>query len=262
MLKWLVAALGAVLLVLGVAMATVGWSIVTVERGWSQFIAGSAMATGGCLILAIAAAIARIDALIAGVDLFRRTGASFDAPVAPPVDVPPPFVAASPEPLPADFSQPAPAPVEPPADIPAELPPIEIAPVKREDRARPSIRPIPLKPRRPTIPGFGASPKPVEAASEPIPFRIPERSVLLKGRWPEADDMFEQAAPAESPPAPAVETPAPEAEKTAPLVRRYESGGVAYQLFADGSIEAQMESGSYRFASLAELRTFIENKKK
>ena len=45
------------------------------------------------------------------------------------------------------------------------------------------------------------------------------------------------------------------------MVRRYESGGVSYELYADGSIEAQTESGKYHFSSLADLKTFIESKK-
>lgn len=54
--------------------------------------------------------------------------------------------------------------------------------------------------------------------------------------------------------------PAPEAEafSTSPVVGRYESEGTSYVMYADGSIEAQSAAGVYRFASMAELKAFIE----
>jgi hypothetical protein len=35
--------------------------------------------------------------------------------------------------------------------------------------------------------------------------------------------------------------------------------GMAYTLYADGSIEAQLPQGTVRFGSIAELRSHIEN---
>ena len=35
--------------------------------------------------------------------------------------------------------------------------------------------------------------------------------------------------------------------------------GMAYTLYADGSIEAELPNGTVRFGSIAELRTHIEN---
>jgi hypothetical protein len=98
---------------------------------------------------------------------------------------------------------------------------------------------------------------------EPDPFgdtpygAIPPRETdLPTGPWPD----FE--APPSAPSAAAM-ADGIDASGASPatLVRRYESGGVSYQLYSDGSIEAQTESGSYRFNSLAELRTFIEDKR-
>lgn len=55
--------------------------------------------------------------------------------------------------------------------------------------------------------------------------------------------------------------PLPGDEPGAPsVVGRYESNGASYALFADGSIEAETDSGTYHFKSLAELKTFIENR--
>lgn len=52
------------------------------------------------------------------------------------------------------------------------------------------------------------------------------------------------------------EEPVPAA---APVIGRYESEGTSYVMYADGSIDAQSAAGVYRFASMAELKTFIES---
>jgi hypothetical protein len=44
------------------------------------------------------------------------------------------------------------------------------------------------------------------------------------------------------------------------IIRRYDSDGIAYQLFSDGSIDAQTEKGHFRFSGLNELRAFIEKR--
>jgi hypothetical protein len=70
-----------------------------------------------------------------------------------------------------------------------------------------------------------------------------------------------RAAPAfaEPEPAPAAE---PQAAET-PAVTIIKSGvvdGMAYSLYSDGSIEAQMPEGMMRFASIDELRTHLEGR--
>jgi hypothetical protein len=44
------------------------------------------------------------------------------------------------------------------------------------------------------------------------------------------------------------------------VIGRYEAEETAYLMFSDGSIEAQSEKGIFRFASMADLKAFIENK--
>jgi hypothetical protein len=64
------------------------------------------------------------------------------------------------------------------------------------------------------------------------------------------------AAPAAAPaPAPA---PAPQ-ERTVAILKSGVVDGMAYTLYADGSIEAQLPQGTVRFGSIAELRAHIEN---
>jgi hypothetical protein len=56
--------------------------------------------------------------------------------------------------------------------------------------------------------------------------------------------------------------PTPRAEREPRSVAILKSGvvdGMAYTLYADGSIEAQLPHGTVRFGSIAELRAHIEN---
>jgi hypothetical protein len=62
--------------------------------------------------------------------------------------------------------------------------------------------------------------------------------------------------------APVTETPHASAPEELPLPAILKSGvvdGMAYTLYADGSIEAQLPQGTVRFGSIAELRSHIEN---
>jgi hypothetical protein len=54
---------------------------------------------------------------------------------------------------------------------------------------------------------------------------------------------------------------ADDAAEPAPLpaeIGRYTAGDVSYIMYADGSISAETQTGTFRFASLMELKTFIE----
>lgn len=72
--------------------------------------------------------------------------------------------------------------------------------------------------------------------------------------------MAPTVAPASRPPVarPAPRAPAPPAEATV-----YKSGvidGMAYTLFMDGSIEAELPQGRVRFASIDELQQYLTNR--
>jgi hypothetical protein len=86
-------------------------------------------------------------------------------------------------------------------------------------------------------------PKRAPGEEAPAP-REPARGVARSRPWP----------PPETPPAP------PSEETRAPAILK--SGvvdGMAYTLYVDGSIEAQLPQGTVRFGSIAELRAHIEN---
>jgi hypothetical protein len=284
MLKWLVALLGLLLVAAGSFTAMQGWSIVQVERGWSQVIAGSAIATGGFIILALAAVAARIDALHASVDQIRRNALPVETPAPVRVEAPAQDRArpAAPKPQPPpqfdpDLAAPKPPPPaapprfepEPPA-IPSEqaaAPEPEPEPEQAIESAEPAAaRPRPgARVRSSWLPRSKAADGEARERRGPPAFpavayrAIPPRETdLPTGAWPPVEAP--PSAPSEGAIFESLNEPAATPAGPA-LVRRFESGGVGYQLFSDGSIEAQTESGSYRFASLAELRAFIESKR-
>jgi hypothetical protein len=118
------------------------------------------------------------------------------------------------------------------------------------------------------------APEPPETETEPEPEPEPELGPDLEyalaqelgrelGRYP-------ALAPAPvklDPPEPEPETepeqapePEPEAEfePRPPIIGSYEAHGTHYTMYADGSIDAETAHGVYRFASMEELKRFIE----
>ncbi len=75
------------------------------------------------------------------------------------------------------------------------------------------------------------------------------------------DDLMQvEPEAAVAPPRPdlaAVQPPPTEPYDSA-VIGRYESDDTSYVMYADGSIEAHSQAGVYRFASMAELKAFIE----
>ncbi len=80
------------------------------------------------------------------------------------------------------------------------------------------------------------------------------------------DDWLERAAtgddetPARSPAQSSSPPSAAPAQHGGEIVGQYDANGAHYLLFADGSIEAQTTHGVYHFASMEELKLFIEGK--
>jgi hypothetical protein len=77
----------------------------------------------------------------------------------------------------------------------------------------------------------------------------------------EAENPLDDAAAEKSsaPPTAAVEDEPEPPSATGPSeMGRYQANGTTYIMFSDGSIEAQTETGVYRFGSMAELKAFFE----
>jgi hypothetical protein len=82
--------------------------------------------------------------------------------------------------------------------------------------------------------------------------------------WPKrgqrrSDEPADADADAEAPSEQPHSSPAPEEFRPAAILKSGVVDGMAYTLYADGSIEAQLPQGTVRFGSIAELRSHIEN---
>ncbi len=79
--------------------------------------------------------------------------------------------------------------------------------------------------------------------------------------WPKRGARRSDEQAAEAPidrPSPS-EAPEPDETRPAAILKSGVVDGMAYTLYADGSIEAQLPQGTVRFGSIAELRSHIEN---
>jgi hypothetical protein len=119
----------------------------------------------------------------------------------------------------------------------------------------------------PSAPPPSAPPAP-EERSNPFESMWPKRATRRRDMLPSTEDAESNAAPPlatePAPPEPRHIAPeplaAPVAEET-PSAAILKSGvvdGMAYTLYADGSIEAQLPQGTMRFASITELRAHID----
>jgi hypothetical protein len=58
-----------------------------------------------------------------------------------------------------------------------------------------------------------------------------------------------------------IETASEPSPESASLVGSYSSGGANYKIFADGSIEAELNEGTFKFASMSDFKRFLAEKK-
>jgi hypothetical protein len=102
--------------------------------------------------------------------------------------------------------------------------------------------------------------KPVrQAPSESFDAVWPAEGQTAKSGSRDSEQRFERSArPAVEAPQYAEPAPAPAGEPAA-ILKSGVVDGMAYTLYADGSIEAKLPHGTVRFGSIAELRAHIEN---
>ncbi|MDA9492084.1 hypothetical protein XI08_24145, partial [Bradyrhizobium sp. CCBAU 11361] len=74
---------------------------------------------------------------------------------------------------------------------------------------------------------------------------------------PRSPSTFVEAAP---PPAPEPEPPPAVEQAPVTVLKSGIVDGMAYSLYSDGSIEAQMPEGMMRFASIDELRAHLDQR--
>ena len=144
---------------------------------------------------------------------------------------------------------------------------------RKRDRADAAGAAPPDQPASPELPKMAPPVLP------PMPALEAEPKASFESAWPAssrgADPFARRSRPAETTAAPAAapEAPAPEASEPTPpplppaaaaagvtVIKSGVVDGMAYSLYSDGSIEAQMPEGMLRFASLDELRKHLEQR--
>jgi hypothetical protein len=233
----LATALGAILIGFGIP-------INEFSLGNTLILAGTVTAAGGVIILALSRVVAQLSriadqlgsrplasAMAAGADPYDPSRAP-QAP-RPRADMPPQAPRA-PEPRlqSSDFDLPAGRPAGPAMDEPEE---VSLSPRAPARTPHPESAPSGWRPPRPT--------------AEPAPQARPD---LRRPAAPQAggDNPFEASWPGGRKP-----VVAPRRE---PVVESGVVDGMAYTLYTDGSIEAELAQGVVRFGSIEELRNHLE----
>lgn len=83
--RWGLSALGLAMASLGGLAMLSGWDTIQLERGWSLFIAGSAILAGGAIVVALGQVVSRLDELLrdrSSADVASETMAQAAAPAA------------------------------------------------------------------------------------------------------------------------------------------------------------------------------------
>ena len=159
-----------------------------------------------------------------------------------------------------------------------EMQPLPLPPVAAVGREDPGPRPARAEPngeaKRPSLLSwFGHTTTPASGTAKPLPAApevpaAPQLDLTPLTRVPEEPRVAVPpplaAPPAPKPPAPPLRPPpkpaAPATAATTPDATVYKSGvidGMAYTLFMDGSIEAELPQGKVRFASVDELQKYL-----
>jgi hypothetical protein len=130
--------------------------------------------------------------------------------------------------------------------------------------SEPIIPPAPpAQPAPPRMPRFEL---PAPAAPERVPERQPQEAQparpsrnLFDTVWPTEPKAKPERQPAFAPEPPVrEEAPPPPSPKPVSILKSGVIDGMAYTLYTDGSIEAQLQQGVVRFASIDELRVHLE----
>jgi hypothetical protein len=282
----------------GVVTIGYGISIYEPSLGNALIIAGTTTFSAGLILIGLAAAVGQLSEIARALRGARppvRQGRPAELtephPMPPPPRVPPTAVRApqsQPPPPRPKVEERVAEPASPEGAAQASATAIERlrSSLVRPDRkpANPAdtetapLAPLPLEPAVPPPPVVAAKgtngatvPANAEAGEEPkkapldFLFRGKPReapSESFESVWPRRGQRKDEQPPAKEPakrPWPP-ETAAAEEEPRQPAILK--SGvvdGMAYTLYADGSIEAQLPQGTVRFGSISELRAHIEN---
>ena len=230
---------GILAIALGAILIGFGIPINEFSLGNTLILAGTVTAMGGLVTFAVSRAVAQLSR-IADLMATRPIGSpAVSAPVAPSI-APPPGRGPQPRAQPGDdFGLPeAVEPVRPPprAAAPAIEEPAPAAPARAGWRP-----PRPAADRAATKP---AASRPSAASDNPFDAAWPDKPVPPR-REPTVELPAEPAA-------------ASGRAEAATVLRSGVVDGMAYTLYTDGSIEAELAQGVVRFGSIEELRNHLE----
>ncbi len=253
--------IGCVAVMLGVAMIGFGIPVNEFSFGNTLIVAGTTLATGGLIVIGLSAVVSqlhRIAESMAGRTLLPPRPA--DAPEAP-AEVRAPGPARMPFPSRA-AARPAEPPMMPPmpmgspvpADLDAEAPQ-PFTPSLRNPEAPPVTvdDEVSLSPPHPlaSTPDVGVPPPPAAPREAP--------SSYFDSMWPAKPRTAAPESPKpEMPRERETVARAPDAKPRAAILKSGVVDGMAYTLYVDGSIEAELPQGTLRFASIDELRSHLE----
>ena len=219
------------ILVLGLALSAAGsialgasLNLVPDELGLLYAACGTIGLTGGFVVIAIAALIRRVD----GISSALIMSASMDR--SPTMGSPPAF-GIDPEPEPGSATEPL---------------PVSAAVVGESEIAGPTsevLREPALLPDATEIAAESEFAPATKVSRENVGFTLEETpaNANRSGHFPSLE-AIERAL-------------APEAEPE--IVGKYSAGGAHYKIYSDGSIEAETESGRFKFASMTDFKTYL-----
>ncbi|QPF89575.1 DUF308 domain-containing protein [Bradyrhizobium commune] len=274
--------------VAGLLAVAFGYSIRDFSLGSTLIISGTIGVCSGMLLVGLYAVVLELQAIarrLAGSAApsevrVRPVLPGRAAPGAPALEpVPAPAMPAAPPPAAPPWQGEAAARERPRVEPPAEPEPPEpaapeaprrrnllFASTSRKERERAEAKTTegappqesaelaaPAAPEVPPASFDDAWPKPDRArAPEPVAARRPPPS-------PRTPSTFEPAAPQPAPELP-LAPPPPAVEPPVTVLKSGVVDGMAYSLYSDGSIEAQMPEGMMRFASIDELRAHLDQR--
>ena len=263
--------IGCIAVMIGVAMIGFGIPVNEFSFGNTLIVSGTTLATGGLIVIGLSAVVSqlhRIAESMAGRAMMPTR----------PVDVPeaPAEVRTGPSRIPfpsktamTGMTRPAEPPMPPvPADLDAEAP-HPFAPAMRNPEAPVTVDDdVSLSPRdsmAPPVADLGPSlpsVPPREPASSYFDSMWPAkpRTALAEPpkHEPKHEPMHEMAQRERESIARLTESESDAAPPRAAVLKSGVVDGMAYTLYVDGSIEAELPQGTLRFASIDELRSHLE----
>lgn len=245
-------ALAAAMMIAGITAVVQGFPYVRLESGMAMVYGGAVVGSAGVLLLGVAAVVASLKR----VERALRNGVPTLAGQPIPQRSKPDH-----EPLVDDFQLVEAPPLESPRveSPPVEQPRVEASLIERS-RVEPflstsSPRETRSEPMEDPLFGLAVAP-PAEVKEKPKPAVPPTATlppVITAKPVPQSDALAALRSSRDP-----LQEPAPSSKAERTAVGRYSSEGNTYVMFDDGSIEAETPKGRYTFASLDELKAFVD----